>query len=53
MREAALAKAGVLAEALPWLERWRGATVVLKYGGSDTHCTQISTGALAVSGASA
>ena len=34
MREAALAKAGVLAEALPWLERWRGATVVLKYGGN-------------------
>lgn len=34
MREQALAKAAVLAEALPWLERWRGATVVLKYGGN-------------------
>ena len=32
--EQALAKAGVLAEALPWLERFRGATVVLKYGGN-------------------
>jgi acetylglutamate kinase len=30
----ALAKAGVLAEALPWLERFRGATVVLKFGGN-------------------
>jgi acetylglutamate kinase len=33
-REAALAKAAVLAEALPWLERFHGATVVLKYGGN-------------------
>jgi acetylglutamate kinase len=32
--DAALAeKAGVLAEALPWLERYSGATVVVKYGG--------------------
>ncbi len=30
----ALAKAEVLAEALPWLERFRGATVVVKYGGN-------------------
>jgi len=30
----ALAKARVLAEALPWLERFRGATVVVKYGGN-------------------
>ena len=30
----AAAKAGVLAEALPWLERFHGATVVLKYGGN-------------------
>ena len=30
----ALAKAGVLAEALPWLERFHGATVVVKYGGN-------------------
>lgn len=33
-RERALAKAAVLAEALPWLERFHGATVVLKYGGN-------------------
>jgi acetylglutamate kinase len=31
--EHALAKAAVLAEALPWLERFRGCTVVVKYGG--------------------
>lgn len=31
---AALEKAAVLAEALPWLERFRGATVVVKYGGN-------------------
>jgi acetylglutamate kinase len=30
----ALAKAAVLAEALPWLERFQGATIVVKYGGS-------------------
>ena len=30
----ASAKAHVLAEALPWLKRWRGATVVVKYGGN-------------------
>ena len=30
----ALAKATVLAEALPWLEKFRGATVVVKYGGN-------------------
>ncbi len=29
----ALAKAAVLAEALPWLERFQGCTVVVKYGG--------------------
>ncbi len=33
-RGSALAKAAVLAEALPWLERFQGATVVLKYGGN-------------------
>ena len=27
-------KAGVLVEALPWLERFHGATVVIKYGGN-------------------
>src|SRR3954465_2663098 len=31
--EQALAKAGVLVEALPWLERFHGRTVVVKYGG--------------------
>jgi len=30
----AAAKAAVLAEALPWLERWHGATIVVKYGGN-------------------
>ena len=30
----AAAKAGILAEALPWLERFHGATVVVKYGGN-------------------
>jgi acetylglutamate kinase len=29
-----LAKAGVLIEALPWLERFHGTTVVIKYGGN-------------------
>jgi acetylglutamate kinase len=29
----ALAKAGVLVEALPWLERFHGRTIVVKYGG--------------------
>ena len=33
-RDAALVKAAVLADALPWLERFHGATVVLKYGGN-------------------
>ncbi len=27
-------KAGVLIEALPWLQRFHGATVVVKYGGN-------------------
>jgi acetylglutamate kinase len=31
--EQALAKAAVLAEALPWLEQFHGRTVVVKYGG--------------------
>ena len=30
----AAAKAGVLAEALPWLQRFQGAIVVVKYGGN-------------------
>ena len=29
-----LEKAGVLVEALPWLERFHGTTVVIKYGGN-------------------
>lgn len=32
--EEAEAKARVLVEALPWLQRWRGAIVVVKYGGN-------------------
>ena len=32
----ASAKAAVLTEALPWLERLHGATVVVKYGGKAT-----------------
>jgi acetylglutamate kinase len=31
--EAAMAKAAVLIEALPWLDRFHGQTVVIKYGG--------------------
>ena len=31
---AAQAKAGTLIEALPWLARFHGATVVVKYGGN-------------------
>jgi acetylglutamate kinase len=30
----AAAKAGVLAQALPWLKRFHGATIVVKYGGN-------------------
>ena len=33
-REEALAKAATLAEALPWLEKFHGATIVIKYGGN-------------------
>jgi acetylglutamate kinase len=33
-REAAARKAEVLVEALPWLQRFHGATVVVKYGGN-------------------
>ena len=33
-RAAAMADAAVLARALPWLERFRGACVVVKYGGN-------------------
>lgn len=31
---AAIAKAGTLIEALPWLEQYAGKTVVIKYGGN-------------------
>lgn len=34
MQDAAAAKAGVLAQALPWLKRFHGATIVVKYGGN-------------------
>ncbi|HEV8556768.1 MAG TPA: acetylglutamate kinase [Actinophytocola sp.] len=33
-RDQAVAKAAVLVEALPWLQRFHGATVVVKYGGN-------------------
>jgi acetylglutamate kinase len=33
-RDAALAKAGTLIDALPWLERFHGKVVVVKYGGN-------------------
>lgn len=33
-RDTAVSNAGVLAKALPWLERFHGATVVVKYGGN-------------------
>jgi acetylglutamate kinase len=33
-RETAISHAGVLAQALPWLQRFHGATVVVKYGGN-------------------
>jgi acetylglutamate kinase len=32
-RDQAMAKAATLVEALPWLERFAGALVVIKYGG--------------------
>ena len=33
-RDAATVKASVLAEALPWLNEFHGATIVVKYGGN-------------------
>ena len=41
--EAALARAQVLVEALPWLERFQGATVVIKYGGNAMTSPQLAT----------
>jgi acetylglutamate kinase len=40
----ALAKARVLAEALPWLEKFRGATVVVKYGGNAMTAPELQSG---------
>ncbi len=37
----ALAKAEILAEALPWLESFRGATIVVKYGGNAMTSPQL------------
>ena len=47
-RSAALAKAATLVEALPWLARFHGAVVVLKYGGHamDNLAVQAATGDL-------
>jgi acetylglutamate kinase len=36
-------KAGVLIEALPWLERFHGATVVIKYGGNAMINAELQT----------
>src|ERR1044072_9393594 len=33
-REASFERAGLLVEALPWLEQFHGKTVVVKYGGN-------------------
>jgi acetylglutamate kinase len=40
----ASAKAAVLTEALPWLERFHGATVVVKYGGNAMTDTALKAG---------
>lgn len=40
----ALAKAALLAEALPWLKRFHGATVVVKYGGNAMVEESLKTG---------
>ncbi len=40
-RADALAKAGVLVDALPWLERFHGKIVVVKYGGSAMSSPQL------------
>jgi acetylglutamate kinase len=41
-REQALAKAGVLVDALPWLERFQGKVVVVKYGGNAMTSPQLA-----------
>jgi acetylglutamate kinase len=43
-RAAATAKAGVLTEALPWLDRFHGATVVIKYGGHAMASEELRAG---------
>ncbi|MFA7323506.1 MAG: acetylglutamate kinase [Candidatus Nanopelagicales bacterium] len=42
--EQASSKAAVLAEALPWLERFHGATVVVKYGGNAMTDDELKAG---------
>ena len=43
-RAAATAKAGTLIEALPWLDRFHGATVVIKYGGHAMTADELRAG---------
>ena len=47
MREEALQKANVLVEALPWINEWRGETVVVKYGGSAMESEELMAGVVA------
>jgi len=43
-RSAATAKAGTLIEALPWLDRFHGETVVIKYGGHAMTAEELRAG---------
>jgi acetylglutamate kinase len=43
-RAAATAKAGTLIEALPWLDRFNGETVVIKYGGHAMTAEELRAG---------
>jgi acetylglutamate kinase len=43
-RTAATAKAGTLIEALPWLDRFHGQTVVIKYGGHAMTAAELRAG---------
>ena len=43
-RAAATAKAGTLVEALPWLDRFHGETVVIKYGGHAMAADELRAG---------
>ena len=43
----ALQKANVLVEALPWINEWRGETVVVKYGGSAMESEELMAGVVA------